>query len=140
MRRPTRVSTSRVRTRPTSSRSCSAWPSASAQRTPEGVVASVRPVLVPQSSLMSAVSGAMNALSVEGVFSGRTLYCGAGAGARPTASAVVADLMDVARGRRLGGVGRVPPLGTPELAEGGLGPAACETGGVYLRLSAPPDR
>jgi len=107
---------------------------ASAHHSAAGLVASVRPVLVPLGSILAQVGGAMNALLVEGAFSGRTLYYGAGAGSLPTASAVVADLMDVARSRRVGGAGRVAPLGRPELEEGGLCPPALERGEYYLRL------
>jgi homoserine dehydrogenase len=111
---------------------------ASARRTPEGVAASVRPALVPLEGMLAGVSGAMNALVVEGAFSGRTLYYGAGAGSLPTASAVVSDLMEVARSRRLGVSGRTPPLGTPELAEGGLCPASAESGEYYVRIPEVP--
>jgi homoserine dehydrogenase len=111
---------------------------ASARRTPAGVLAAVRPVLVPRGCMLAAVGGAMNALLVEGVFSGRTLYYGAGAGSLPTASAVVADLMELARARRVGAAGRVPPLGTPDLEEGGLCPAAAEEGEYFIRVRAGP--
>jgi homoserine dehydrogenase len=107
---------------------------ASARRTPEGVMASVRPALVPLGSLLAAVSGAMNAVAIDGAFSGRTFYYGAGAGSRPTASAVVADLMDLARSRRLGAAGRVAPLGSPQLAEGGLCAASAEASEYYVRV------
>jgi homoserine dehydrogenase len=107
---------------------------ASARRTTAGVAACVRPTLVPLGSMLAQVGGAMNALLVEGVFSGRTLYYGAGAGSLPTASAVVADLMDVARSRRLGAAGRVAPLGRPELEAGGLCSPGLEQGEYYVRL------
>ncbi|MHC8509742.1 MAG: homoserine dehydrogenase [Rhodospirillales bacterium] len=58
----------------------------------------VRPVLVPKTSSIAAVSGTTNAVAVEGDFSGSVLFEGAGAGAHPTASAVTADLIDLARG------------------------------------------
>jgi len=109
---------------------------ASARRSERGILACVRPALVPQKSLLAGVSGAMNALIVEGAFSGRTLYYGAGAGSLPTASAVVADLMELARSRRLGAAGRVAPLGTENLIEGGLCPAAEEQGEYYVRVPA----
>ena len=109
---------------------------ASARRSAQGVMASVRPALVPLGSVLAAVGGAMNAVAVDGAFSGRTLYYGAGAGSLPTASAVVADVMELARNRRLGGAGRVAPLGTAELAEGGLCPASAEEGEYYVRVPA----
>jgi homoserine dehydrogenase len=108
---------------------------ASARRSDRGVLAVVRPALVPRASMLASVAGAMNALVVEGAFSGRTLYYGAGAGSLPTASAVVADLMELARSRRLGAAGRVAPLGTENLVEGGLSPASGERGEYYVRVS-----
>lgn len=58
----------------------------------------VRPCLVPDSHPLAHVRGATNAVVAEGNFSGRLLFQGAGAGAGPTASAIVADLIDIARG------------------------------------------
>lgn len=58
----------------------------------------VQPYLVPQGHPLAHVDGATNAVVVEGNFSGRLLFQGAGAGDGPTASAVVADLIDLARG------------------------------------------
>ncbi|MEO6041825.1 MAG: homoserine dehydrogenase [Croceibacterium sp.] len=58
----------------------------------------VQPYLVPRDHPLAAVDGATNAVVVEGNFSGRLLFQGAGAGDGPTASAVVADLIDIARG------------------------------------------
>ena len=58
----------------------------------------VRPTLVPRSHPLAHVDGATNAVVAEGNFSGRLLFQGAGAGDGPTASAVVADLLDIARG------------------------------------------
>ncbi len=58
----------------------------------------VRPCLVPTSHPLAHVTGATNAVVAEGNFSGRLLFQGAGAGAGPTASAIVADLIDIARG------------------------------------------
>jgi homoserine dehydrogenase len=63
----------------------------------EGVELRVHPTLIPEKRLVANVNGAMNAVVVKGDAVGPTLYYGAGAGAEPTASAVVADLMDVAR-------------------------------------------
>jgi homoserine dehydrogenase len=109
---------------------------ASARRSAEGVLASVRPCLVPLGGVLAGLGGALNAVVVDGAFSGRTSYTGAGAGSLPTASAVVADLMELARSRRLGMAGRVAPLGTPELAEGGLCAAGSEQGEHFIRASA----
>ncbi len=76
----------------------------------EMIEARVHPTMIPVSSLLANVDGAMNAIAVHGDVAGSTLYYGAGAGELPTASAVVADLMEVAREVRRGGGGRVPPL------------------------------
>ncbi len=57
----------------------------------------VAPSLIPLPELMSNIDGAMNAVEVRGDFVGQTLYYGQGAGAKPTASSVVADLIDIAR-------------------------------------------
>lgn len=67
------------------------------RRRPEGVELRVHPTLVPASRLIANVEGAMNAVLVHGDAVGPTLYYGQGAGEEPTASAVIADLVDVAR-------------------------------------------
>ena len=67
------------------------------KHTEKGVELRVHPTLIPEKRLVANVNGAMNAVVVKGDAVGPTLYYGAGAGAEPTASAVVADLMDVAR-------------------------------------------
>lgn len=58
----------------------------------------VHPTLIPAEHLLASVDGALNAISVHGDAVGQTVYIGPGAGAEPTASAVVADLVDIARG------------------------------------------
>ncbi len=70
----------------------------------------VHPTLVPEGSLLAKVDGSMNAVAVSGDAVGPTLFYGAGAGELPTASAVVADLIELARERRRSQVGRVAPL------------------------------
>lgn len=69
-----------------------------ARRVEGGVEARVHPTLVPASSLLAGVAGVMNAVLVDGEGIGPTLYYGPGAGAMPTASAVVADLIAIALG------------------------------------------
>ncbi|MCE2459462.1 MAG: homoserine dehydrogenase [Pseudomonadales bacterium] len=64
----------------------------------DGVEARVHPALVPESVLIGKVSGVMNAVMAHGNAVGPTLYVGPGAGGMPTASAVVADLVELARG------------------------------------------
>ncbi|HSR01500.1 MAG TPA: homoserine dehydrogenase, partial [Methylophilaceae bacterium] len=67
------------------------------KRTESGVELRVHPTLIPAKRLVANVDGAMNAVVVQGDAVGPTLYYGAGAGAEPTASAVIADLIDIAR-------------------------------------------
>ena len=76
----------------------------------ERVEARVHPTLIPVDSLLAKVDGAMNAVAVHGDAVGPTLFYGAGAGELPTSSAVVADLMEIAREIRRGSAGRVAPL------------------------------
>jgi homoserine dehydrogenase len=69
--------------------------------------------MVPRQHLLADVSGAYNAIAVQGEALGASMYFGLGAGMMPTATAVVADLMDVARNLLGGSRGRVAPLGYP---------------------------
>lgn len=80
------------------------------RRRPEGVELRVHPTLVPARQLIANVEGVMNAILVKGDVVGPTLYYGAGAGAEPTASAVVADLVDVTRLHTVDPNNRVPHL------------------------------
>ena len=68
-----------------------------ARQTDSGVELRVHPTMIPEQRLIANVNGVMNAVLVQGDAVGPTLYYGAGAGAEPTASAVVADIVDVAR-------------------------------------------
>ena len=81
-----------------------------ARRTEAGVEMRVHPTLVPERELIANVNGVMNAVLVKGDAVGRTLYNGPGAGAEPTASAVVADLVDVVRALTTDPNNRVPHL------------------------------
>jgi len=67
------------------------------RRREHGIELRVHPAMVPESALLANVEGVMNAVVVDGDAVGQTLYYGAGAGSQPTASAVIADLVDVAR-------------------------------------------
>ncbi len=71
------------------------------RRAAGGIEARVHPTLVPERSMLAKVDGVMNAVLVESDAAGPTLFHGAGAGAAPTASAVVADLVAIARGEAL---------------------------------------
>src|SRR5262249_17732366 len=84
-----------------------------AKRAGERIEAAVRPTMVPRRHLLADVNGALNAIVVHGEALGPSMYLGAGAGMMPTATAVVADLMDIARTRLRASRGRVPPLGFP---------------------------
>ena len=81
-----------------------------ARRTRAGVEVRVHHTLVPERELIANVNGVMNAVLVKGDAVGRTLYNGPGAGAEPTASAVVADLVDVVRALTTDPNNRVPHL------------------------------
>ena len=81
-----------------------------AKRREQGVELRVHPTLIPAKRLLANVEGAMNAVMVKGDAVGITLYYGKGAGAEPTASAVVADLVDVARPATADAEHRVPHL------------------------------
>ena len=81
-----------------------------ARKTPEGIELRVHPTLIPERRLIANVNGVMNAVLVKGDAVGNTLYYGAGAGAEPTASAVVADVIDVVRALTSDPENRVPHL------------------------------
>ncbi len=85
-------------------------PLAIAKQSENGVETRVHPALVSNRRLIANVNGVMNAILVTGDAVGRTLYYGAGAGAEPTASAVVADLVDVVRVMTSDPENRVPHL------------------------------
>ncbi len=80
------------------------------KRTAEGVELRVHPTLIPTKRLIANVEGAMNAVLVQGDAVGATLYYGKGAGAEPTASAVIADLVDITRMHTADPKNRVPHL------------------------------
>ncbi|MGA1395888.1 MAG: homoserine dehydrogenase [Burkholderiaceae bacterium] len=80
------------------------------RRRPEGVELRVHPTLIPAKRLIASVEGAMNAVWVKADAVGHTMYYGKGAGAEPTASAVIADLVDVARAFAVPAGLRVPSL------------------------------
>ena len=86
-----------------------------ARKTVRGVEMRVHPTLVPNTRLLANVNGVGNAVMVQGNFVGSTLYSGPGAGAEATASAVVADLIDLARDRLAGVKAPVrPALGSTQ--------------------------
>ena len=87
-----------------------------ARRCQRGVELRVHPTLIPETLLLAQVNGVMNAVMVKGDAVGPTLFYGAGAGAGPTASAVVADIIDVARNMDADAGQSVPYLGFADTA------------------------
>ncbi|HWU83266.1 MAG TPA: homoserine dehydrogenase, partial [Methylophilaceae bacterium] len=106
------------------------------KRTAAGVELRVHPTLIPEKRLVANVNGAMNAVVVKGDAVGPTLYYGAGAGAEPTASAVVADLIDVARLATASADQRVPYLGfqPDQMADLPILPISEIDSAYYLRM------
>jgi homoserine dehydrogenase len=98
--------------------------------TERGLEQRVHPCMVPKDSPIAHVDGSFNAVNVDVDFADRTMFVGRGAGAGPTASAVVADLIDIARGQRL------PVFGKPAGALQPIAAAAMENhkGAYYIRL------
>ena len=89
----------------------------SARQTKHGLLLSVRPCLVPSSTILANVTGAYNAIWVKGLYGEDTFYYGRGAGSAPTGVAVVSDLMKVAREIRFGSPARVSPFAHERLGE-----------------------
>ena len=106
------------------------------KRTVQGVELRVHPSLVPTQRLIANVEGAMNAVMVQGDAVGTTLYYGKGAGSEPTASAVIADLVDITRLHTADPLNRVPHLAFQPDAMSNLSvlPLAEVVTSSYLRL------
>ena len=106
------------------------------KRTTAGVELRVHPTLIPAKRLIANVEGAMNAVVVQGDAVGATLYYGKGAGAEPTASAVIADLVDVTRMHTADPEHRVPHLAfqPDQLADLPILPIEEVQTSFYLRL------
>ena len=109
-----------------------------ARQTSEGIELRVHPTLIPERRLIANVNGVMNAVLVKGDAVGATLYYGAGAGAEPTASAVVADVIDVVRALTSDPENRVPHLAfqADSLADIPVLTADRFKTSYYLRLNA----
>ena len=102
----------------------------------EGIELRVHPTLIPAARLIANVEGAMNAVLVEADAVGSTLYYGKGAGAEPTASSVIADLVDVTRLETVDPYCRVPHLAFQpnEMTDVAILPMADITTSYYLRV------
>jgi homoserine dehydrogenase len=109
-----------------------------ARRTEKGIELRVHPTLIPADRLIANVNGVMNAVMVNGDAAGSTLFYGAGAGMEPTASSVVADLVDVVRAMTTDPENRVPHLAfhADVLSDHPILPISeCESA-YYLRVQA----
>lgn len=109
-----------------------------ARKRPEGIELRVHPTLIPERRLLANVDGVKNAVLVYGDAVGPTLYYGAGAGAEPTASAVVADAIDVVRALTSDPENRVPHLAFQADAIKAIPTLSSDqfTTAYYLRLTA----
>jgi homoserine dehydrogenase len=105
-----------------------------AHQTAEGLTLSVRPALIPLSTILAGVQGSYNAVWVKGFYGEDTFYYGKGAGPRPTGVAVVSDLMRVAREIRRGSPERVSPFAHQRLGEYNPIPVTIQKRPYYLRF------
>jgi homoserine dehydrogenase len=105
-----------------------------ARQTPQGLLLSVRPSLVPQSAILAQVQGAYNAVWIRGHYGEDTFYYGRGAGPKPTGVAVVSDLMRVAREIRFGSPSRVSPFAHERLGAYKPMPIASQELPYFLRF------
>ena len=109
-----------------------------ARRGPDGIEQRVHPTLIPEDRLLANVDGVMNAVLAQANALGPTLYYGAGAGAEPTASAVLADVIDIARALPVDPASRPPHLAfQPQaLNDPAMLPMAEIETAYYLRMNA----
>ena len=105
-----------------------------ARQTPDGLLLSVRPALIANSTILASVQGAYNAVWVRGQYGQDTFYYGRGAGPLPTGVAVVSDLMRVAREIRCGSPERVSPFAHERLGEYRPIPITLNRSAYYLRF------
>lgn len=107
------------------------------RRTDDGIELRVHPTMIPEKALLANVHGVMNAVLVDGDAVGQTMYYGAGAGAEPTASAVIADIVDVVRTLTADRDNRVPHLAFQPGSLSGhpVLPVEEVTSAYYLRLN-----
>ncbi len=100
------------------------------------VAARVHPALVPATHVLAGVGGAFNAIYLDGEDLGSSMYYGLGAGMMPTATAIVADLVEVAGNRLAGAAARVPPFGFAAIRRLPLVPMGELRTAYYLRIMA----
>jgi homoserine dehydrogenase len=105
-----------------------------AQQTAAGLILSVRPSLVPETTVLASVRGVYNAIWVRGRYGADSFYYGHGAGSQPTGVAVVSDLMRVAREIRYGSPERVSPFAHERLGEYEPIPVTRQRKAFYLRF------
>jgi homoserine dehydrogenase len=105
-----------------------------ARQTHDGLILSVRPALIPRSTIIAGVLGAYNSIWVKGLYGEDTFYYGRGAGSHPTGVAVVSDLMRVAREIRSGSPERVSPFAHERLGEYKPVPVTVQKRAYYLRF------
>ena len=108
------------------------------RKTEDGIELRVHPTLIPQKRLIANVDGVMNAVLVQGDAVGPTLYYGAGAGAEPTASAVVADIIDTVRTLDMSPEYKVPLMGFQPgaMSDAAILPIEDVQTACYLRMTA----
>jgi homoserine dehydrogenase len=106
-----------------------------ARRGPEGLDVRVHPALIPAAAPLADVRGGFNAVLVLSAALGTSMYSGQGAGALPTGSAVVSDIIDVARNILAGVSGRLPMLCEPYLQHVPVRPADERVGRAYVRFT-----
>ncbi len=102
-----------------------------ASRTDSGIEQRVHPTMVPKASAIARIDGVTNAVAVEADFVGQLVLSGAGAGGDATASSVMSDIADIARGDRMGTFGR-PASSLEPYRRAGI---RLHEGGYYIRLS-----
>ncbi len=102
-----------------------------AVKTAGGIEARVSPTMIPKSSALAGVDGVLNCVAVEGDFAGHIILAGPGAGARPTASSVASDIIDIARGH----IGPSFILPAAQLQAQHRSQMRTHEGGYYIRLS-----
>jgi homoserine dehydrogenase len=106
-----------------------------ARRAPEGLQVRVHPAFIPAASPLADVRGAFNAVLLRSAALGASLFSGLGAGALPTGSAVVSDIIDTCRNLLAGVSGRLPLPCAPHVQDVPLVPPGGRRGPVYLRFS-----